>query len=169
MIGAVRERVRRALREDEVLAPAVEGRGFLQGWPTPAVVRRRRSEVAAHLQAGVLALWERAGSAVSQAGPSALMDGDGGSVAWSLPPAHALDVARDAVVLLEGLADAAENDQRHLDGVSQTAHGRSPDAARLIACKRRYRLLATRALLPLTESGDDAAFMKMLFEELHYT
>jgi len=113
--------------------------------------------VAAHLRAEFLALWERADSAVPHAGLSALMDDDGGPVVRNLPPAYALGVARDAAVLLEGLADAIASDQRHLDGVSRTADGRGPDVARLVACKRGHRLLATRALPPLTEPGGDAA------------
>ena len=82
MIGAVRKQVRRALREIEVLAPAVEDRNSRHEWPTPPVVRRRRSEVAAHLRAGFLAMWEhRAGSAASHADPAAMTDGGGGPVA----------------------------------------------------------------------------------------
>jgi hypothetical protein len=48
-LGTVREQVREALREIEVLAPETESRGYRREWPTPARIRRRRGEVAAHL------------------------------------------------------------------------------------------------------------------------
>ena len=88
MVGTVRELVRQALRVVEVLAPSSEERGFQQGLPTPAVVRRRRNDVAAHLRTEFIGLWERAASAVSHAGLSALMDDDEGSVVRDLPPKY---------------------------------------------------------------------------------
>ena len=68
--------------------------------------------MAAHLRTEFIALWERAGSAVSHAGLSALMDDDEVSVVRDLPPTYTLGVAGDAAVLLEGLADAVARDQR---------------------------------------------------------
>lgn len=157
MIGAVRESICQALHVAEVLAPSDEDRGSQLGWPTPAAVRGRRSLVAARLRAKILALWERAGDVVTDAGLSALRDDDEGPVVRDLPPTYTLGVAVGAAVLLEELADAVAQDQRYLDGVNQAPAEPGPDVARLIACKRGHRRLAASALPPLTGRGGDAA------------
>jgi len=84
-LGTVREQVREALREIEVLAPETENRGYRREWPTPARIRRNRGEVAAHLRAAFRELWERAGGAEAHGGPTERADGDGEPATWSLP------------------------------------------------------------------------------------
>ena len=71
----------------------------------------------------VCKLCERTGGVETHADPATRPDGDGGPAAWNLPSTYALGLTLDTAERLEGLADAIESDQRHLDRVSQAAHG----------------------------------------------
>ena len=157
MADAVRALVYQALRAIEVLAPLVEDRRFQKGWPIPATVYRCRNLVAARLRTDFLALWGGAGDAVANAGLSPLRDDDEGPVVRDLPLPYTPGVTGNIAVLLEELADAAAQDQRYLDGLGQAPPAPGLDAARLIACKRRYRRFAASVLPSLTARAGDAA------------
>ena len=94
---------------------------------------------------------------MTDAGLSPLRDDDEGPVVRDLPPPYTLAVAGDIAVLLEELADAAARDQRYLNGVGQAPPEPGLEAARLIACKRRYRRFEASALPSLTEQRGDVA------------